>query len=94
MKKTWLSLALLLLAGSALAAPQTVKLSVPTMDCPVCPITIKKALLQVAGVSRAQVNFERKEALVTFDNERTRVDALMRATAEAGYPSTVAERQP
>jgi len=94
MKKTWLSLALLLLAGSALAAPQTVRLSVPTMDCPVCPITIKKALLQVAGVSRAQVNFERKEALVTFDNERTRVDALMRATAGAGYPSTVAERQP
>lgn len=94
MKETWLSLALLLLAGSALAAPQTVKLSVPTMDCPVCPITIKKALLQVAGVSRAQVNFERKEALVTFDNERTRVDALMRATAGAGYPSTVAERQP
>lgn len=94
MKETWLSLALLLLAGSALAAPQTVKLSVPTMDCPVCPITIKKALLQVVGVSRAQVNFERKEALVTFDNERTRVDALMRATAGAGYPSTVAERQP
>lgn len=94
MKIIWPSLALVLLTGSALAAPQTVKLSVPTMDCPVCPITIKKALLQVAGVSRAQVNFERKEALVTFDNERTRVDALMRATAEAGYPSTVAERQP
>jgi mercuric ion binding protein len=94
MKKTWLSLALLLLAGSALAVPQTVRLSMPTMDCPVCPITIKKALLQVTGVSRAQVNFERKEALVTFDNERTRVDALMRATAGAGYPSTVAERQP
>jgi mercuric ion binding protein len=94
MKKTWLSLALLLLAGSALAAPQTVRLSVPTMDCPVCPLTIKKALLQVVGVSQAQVNFERREALVTFDNARTHVDALMRATAEAGYPSTVAERQP
>ena len=42
MKKVWLSLTLFLLAGTALAAPQTVKLSVPTMDCPVCPITIKK----------------------------------------------------
>ncbi len=94
MKKVWLSLALFLLAGTALAAPQTVKLSVPTMDCPVCPITIKKALLQVAGVSQAQVNFERKEALVTFDNERAQVDALMRATAGAGYPSTLTERQP
>ncbi len=94
MKKIGLSLALLLSADSLLAAPQTVKLSVPTMDCPVCPITIKKALLQVAGVSQAQVNFERKEALVTFDNERTQVDALMRATAGAGYPATLAERLP
>ena len=94
MKKVSLSLALLVLAGTALAAPQTVRLSVPTMDCPVCPITIKKALLQVAGVSQAHVNFERKEALVTFDNERTQVDALMRATADAGYPSTATERQP
>ncbi len=94
MKSIWLSLALVLLTGSALAAPQTVRLSVPTMDCPVCPITIKKALLQVAGVSQAQVNFERREALVTFDNARTHVDALVRATAGAGYPSTVTERQP
>lgn len=94
MKKIWLSLALFLTAGTAVAAPQTVRLSVPTMDCPVCPITIKKALLQVAGVSQAQVSFERKDALVTFDNERTQVDALMRATAGAGYPSTLAERQP
>lgn len=94
MKKICLSLALLLTAGIAVAAPQTVRLSVPTMDCPVCPITIKKALLQVAGVSQVQVNFERKEALVTFDNVRTQVEALMRATAGAGYPSTLAERQP
>lgn len=94
MKKFCLFLALFLIAGTAVAAPQTVRLSVPTMDCPVCPITIKKALLQVAGVSQAQVSFERKDALVTFDNERTQVDALMRATAGAGYPSTLAERQP
>lgn len=94
MKKIGLSLSLVLLTGTALAAPQTVRLSVPTMDCPVCPITIKKALLQVAGVSQAQVNFERRDALVTFDNARTHVDALMRATAGAGYPSTVAERHP
>jgi mercuric ion binding protein len=94
MKKICLSLALFLTAGTAVAAPQTVRLSVPTMDCPVCPITIKKALRQVQGVSQAQVNFERKEALVTFDNERTQVDALVRATAGVGYPSTLAERLP
>ena len=94
MKKICLSLALFLTAGTAVSAPQTVILSVPTMDCPVCPITIKKALLRVAGVSQAQVNFERKEALVTFDNDRTQFYALKRATAGAGDPSTLAERLP
>jgi mercuric ion binding protein len=28
-------------------------LSVPSMDCPVCPITVKAALTKVKGVSQA-----------------------------------------
>ncbi len=94
MNKTWIMLSLWLAAGPGIAAPQTVTLSIPTMDCPVCPITIKKALTQVTGVSQAVVNFERREAQVTFDNARTTIDALTRATAGAGYPSTLAGRQP
>lgn len=94
MKRALLPLALFLLAGSALADPQTVKLSVPTMDCPICPITIKRALLQVTGVSQAQVSFERREAQVTFDSTRTTIDALTRATAGAGYPSILAGSKP
>ena len=38
---------LLILATPAWAVPKTVTLSVPTMDCPVCPITVKKALTKV-----------------------------------------------
>lgn len=76
-------------AGTALAAPRTVTLSVPTMDCPVCPITVKKALTKVPGVVQADVNFDKREATVTFDDARTTPEALTRATKDAGYPSTV-----
>lgn len=72
------------------AAPRTVTLSVPTMDCPVCPITVKKALTRVAGVSQVEVNFDKRVAIVTFDDARTSVEALTQATRNAGYPSTLA----
>ncbi|MDH5539021.1 MAG: mercury resistance system periplasmic binding protein MerP [Rhizobacter sp.] len=71
------------------AASQTVVLSVPTMDCPVCPLTVKKALTRVDGVSMAEVNFDKRQATVTFDDARTQVDALTKATTNAGYPSTL-----
>lgn len=73
------------------AAPKIVTLSVPSMDCPVCPITVKKALTKVPGVSQAEVNFEKRRATVTFDDARTNVEALTRATKDAGYPSMLAE---
>lgn len=95
MQKQWIALAASLCALSAQAAPATVALSLPTMDCPVCPITVKKALTGVPGVSVARVDFDRRLATVTYDDSRTTVDALMRATAHAGYPSTpAASKQP
>ena len=80
----------LLLASAlpALAATKTVTLSIPSMTCPVCPITVKKALNAVPGVSRVDVNFAKKDAVVTFDDAKTSVAALTKATANAGYPST------
>jgi mercuric ion binding protein len=75
--------------GTAWAAPRTVTLSVPTMDCPACPITVKKALTKVSGVAQADVNFDKREATVTFDDAKTTAEALIKATKDAGYPSTV-----
>lgn len=62
------------------------------MDCPVCPITVKKALIKVSGVSQANVNFDRRQATVTFDDAKTNVEALTLSTKEAGYPSTLVGR--
>lgn len=83
-------LMLIVIAMPAVAATRTVTLSVPGMNCAACPITVKKALGNVPGVSRTEVNLDRREATVTFDDDRTNLEALTRATQDAGYPSTVA----
>ena len=90
MKKLITVLALsVALSAPAWAATQTVTLVVPSMRCASCPITIKKALNKVEGVENIEVNLEKKEALVTFDDAKTTVEALVEATTNAGYPSTV-----
>jgi len=81
--------ALLLLTNVVLAAPRTVTLDVPGMTCSACPITVKKALMKVPGVANAEVNYDAKQAVVTYDDAKTGADALMQATRNAGYPSTV-----
>ena len=71
------------------AHDKTVTLSVPGMDCEACPITVSKALKKVDGVGKVAASLEQKEAVVTFDDAKTNIDALRKATANAGYPSMV-----
>lgn len=75
MKRSFVSIALAALTASAWAAPQTVTLSVPGMTCAACPITVKKALSKVEGVSKVDVGFEKREAVVTFDDAKTGMGA-------------------
>ena len=90
MKSIPLLLAALLVSASALAAgSRTVTLDVTNMDCAVCPITVRKALEKVPGVDTAKVDFKTKRAVVAFDPAKTSPDALTRATADAGFPSSV-----
>src|SRR2546427_5894830 len=64
------------------SATQTVTLSVPGMTCSACPITVKKAISKVEGVSKVDVTFETRQAVVTFDDAKTSVQKLTKATAE------------
>lgn len=75
--------------NTAYAAQQTTTLAIPGMDCEVCPVTVKKALLKVPGVSKVKVSFKDKNAVVVFDDKLATPEKLMRATTDAGYPSTV-----
>ena len=89
MKKLFAALALIAVVSPVWAAIQTVTLSVPGMTCATCPITVKKALTQVEGVTKTEVSFEKREAIVTFDDAKTNSEALTKATEDAGYPSTI-----
>jgi periplasmic mercuric ion binding protein len=79
--------AMLVLTASAWASPRTVTLNVSGMTCPACPITVKKALEKVPGISKIDVQYEKKQVVVTFDDTKTNTEALVKATANAGYPS-------
>lgn len=90
MKKLLASLGLAaLMTLPAVAGTQTVTLAVPTMTCPTCPIAVKKALSRVEGVIEVKATWEPKEAVVTFDDTKTTPEALSKATADIGFPSTL-----
>jgi mercuric ion binding protein len=84
----------LLCSQLALAKTQTVALNVPTMDCATCPITIKAALVKVPGVASAKVSYQKREAVVVYDDSKTNVDELKKATSDAGYPSLLKSPSP
>lgn len=92
----------LVFAGSWLVAPtlqaaeatqlETVTLDVENMTCNMCPITVRKALEKVPGVIKVEAKYEGDGvgwAKVTFDPARTDIQALTKATADAGYPSSL-----
>ena len=91
MKKATLAIALMLagVSTAGLATTHTVTLAVPGMTCPTCPITIKKSLQKIDGVSGITSDVEKKTMTVTYDDTKTQPAMLTQATTDAGYPSTV-----
>ena len=89
MKKLFSILALAAISTPIWAAMQTVTLSMPGMTCAACPITVKKALSKVEGVSKTDVTYEKREAVVTFDDGKTTIEKLTQTTENAGYPSSL-----
>ncbi|GMR16649.1 MAG: mercury resistance system periplasmic binding protein MerP [Gammaproteobacteria bacterium] len=89
MKKIFCLYLLILLSFNAQAKQQTITLDLPTMNCVTCPFTVKMSLNRVDGVSKAEVSYKTKHAVVTFDDVKASTDDLVKATTNAGYPSTV-----
>lgn len=94
MKRAILTSAVLLLVSPGWAAQQIVTLSVPGMTCATCPITVKKALTRLDGVIDVKSNLTKRETTVVFDDTRVKVDTVMKATEEAGFPSTITPKKP
>lgn len=90
MRKSLMALVLVTVSVPSLAAtPQTAVLDVQNMTCSLCPVIVRKALEKVPGVSQAQIDFLKKTATVTFDADKATAAGLVKATTEAGFPSSV-----
>jgi periplasmic mercuric ion binding protein len=74
-------------SATAFAAEKTVTLAVQNMTCALCPRTVKASLEAIPGVTKVMVSAEDKTAVVTYDDNKAKVDALVKATTNAGYPS-------
>lgn len=74
----------------AWAAPtKSVTLDVKNMTCGTCPITVKKSLERVPGISSVKIDFDKKTATVTYDPDKTQLAVMTTATTNAGYPSAL-----
>ncbi|MBN9132778.1 MAG: mercury resistance system periplasmic binding protein MerP [Nitrosospira multiformis] len=89
MRKLLLAALVALPLTTLAATPKTVELSVQNMSCELCPLTVKKSLEKVPGVSAVKVDFDYKTATVSYDADKAQPEALTKATTNAGYPSTV-----
>ena len=92
------SLAILLAATVAVSSAfaggtSTATLDVSNMTCAACPITVRMALEKVPGVGSAQIDLKTRRAVVSFDPAKTTPQLLTKATADAGFPSTVKQLQ-
>lgn len=70
---------------------QEITLAVPGMDCPVCPITVRRALNDVPGVVEATADLGAREAWARFDPARTGVDEMIAAVRNTGFSASVKE---
>ena len=55
--------------------------------------SVKRSLTKVDGVAKVDVSLEKAEAVVTFDDTKTNIEALLKATKGAGYPSTLKQER-
>lgn len=76
-------------AASAAAQTQTT-FAIENMTCATCPITVRKAMEGVVGVSAVSVDFAAKTARATYDPRRTTAAAIAAASTNAGYPARAA----
>ena len=89
MKKSITLTLLSLFSMTTWADLKSVTLAVPGMDCPVCPVTVRKALEKVEGVHKVVVEYEAGTVVVDYDDARVELPVLTQATTDAGFPSTI-----
>lgn len=71
------------------AEPKRAVLDVPSMNCSLCPLTVRKVLERTPGVIEARATYDPKRAEVIYDPDQVSPKALAKAVSDAGYPATI-----
>ena len=83
-------------AGPALSAGEnaaTLRVNIPGMDCAACAVNIQRTLRKVEGVSRAEVVFKTKEAVIDYDPARISPEKIVAVIDETGFKAEPLERK-
>lgn len=76
-------------SGPAVAEqPKTVRLKIAGMTCGGCVIGTRKVLTRLPGVTKADVSYEKGEAVVTYDPAKVTVAQMVAAVKTLGYTAT------
>lgn len=82
---------LLLLVGTGVTMAQakkgivTAKIKTPTVQCEMCKNTIERYLKREEGVISSKVDYKKKITTVKFYADRTNIEYVKTAIANAGY---------
>ncbi|ERJ22394.1 Periplasmic mercury(+2) binding protein [Campylobacter concisus UNSW3] len=74
----------LALLVAASYADKKIKISVPSMHCPLCTAIVRKAALSVEGVKKADVSLKERKAVVIADDKVDEKE-LLKAVDATGY---------
>jgi mercuric ion binding protein len=73
------------LVSAQTKAQLTAKITTPTVQCDMCKERIETYLKRYDGVTYVNVNVKRKETTVKYLTDRTNVENIKTAIANAGY---------
>lgn len=80
--------------AQAKKAIQTVTIKTPTVQCESCKKRIEQYLKQEEGIQKSVVDYKKKQAKVTFYTERTNIENIKAAIANAGYDADDVKANP
>lgn len=62
-----------------------VTLKVDGMTCPTCSYRVRKALVDLPGITKAEVSLEKGQAVVEYEEGKATVEQMIEAIKGAGY---------
>lgn len=80
-----MALLVTLSAISISAAPRTSTIRIDGMRCTKCSGSVAKALKATAGVESVEINVEKKEAVIQYDDEKVTEAKLREVINSTGY---------